>query len=93
MPLLRSFVWEEVLDMITRMPNDMWEAKNELAGLWIVGVQNIMIDQEIGIKKVLDMDVTPTDVDAIFKISGYAVCLKCNKVVEDDHKHLWESSG
>lgn len=90
---LLPFVWEEVLDMITKMPGNMWEVKNELAGLWIVGVQNIMIDQEIGIKKVLDIDMTPTDVDAIFKASGYDVCRKCSKIVESDHLHLWEKLG
>lgn len=90
--VLRPFVWEEVLDMITRSQIDR-EAKDGLSASWIYGVNRVIEDQDVGIKKVLDQDMTVDDLTTIFDHTGYAVCRKCNKIVEDDHKHLWESSG
>ena len=90
--VLQPFAWEEVLDMITRSGIER-EAKNGLSASWICGMNKVIADQEIGIKKALDQDMTSDDLANIFDHTGYSVCRKCSKVVEEDHKHLWESSG
>jgi hypothetical protein len=56
-------------------------------------MNKVIEDQEIGIKKALDQDMTSDDLANIFDHTGYSVCRKCSKIVESDHKHLWESSG
>lgn len=91
--MLKPFAWEEMLDMITRLPGDLREIKDELATAWMRGVRWAMEDQEVGIKKILDSDMTVDDVETLFQNTGYVACRKCSKIVGETHKHIWERTG
>lgn len=82
------FVWEEILNAIIELPGDMrWMEAEEFLQRWIVGVANKMHEEEVGIKKVMDLEITDHELESIFENSGYIMCKICRKVMEDDHKH------
>jgi len=81
------FVWEEILNAITELPSDMrWVESEEFLQRWIMGVANKMHEEEVGIKKIMDIEITDRELAGIFENSGYIMCETCRKVVEDDHK-------
>ena len=84
-----EFVWEEVLDEILRLPaTTRFMEMQEFLHRWTDGATAKMYEEELGMKKVLDMVITQNEIDSIFENSGYAMCNTCRKIVEDDHRCL-----
>ena len=78
--------WEQVLNMILEMPADMrFMETQEFLHRWIDYASCKVYEEEIGMKKVLESVITQNEIDMIFENSGYIICPKCMKIVEDDH--------
>ena len=82
------FVWEEVLNAIIGLSPDMPIEVDELLGRWIIGITHRMHEEEISMKKCLDLEMVYGEELRIFENSGYMMCDTCRKVVEDDHRCL-----
>jgi hypothetical protein len=84
-----EFAWEEVLIAICELPENIrYEAMDAFLHQWIKLVSCKMYEEDIGIKKILDSEITQNEIEYIFDNSGYVICSKCRKVVEDDHTCL-----
>lgn len=82
-----EFAWEEVLDAILRLPTDMrFMEMQEFLHRWIEGASNKMYEEELGMKKVLDSEITQNEIDIILENSGYVLCVTCREITEDDHQ-------
>lgn len=81
-----EFAWEEVLDLIVELPPSMCIEVDELLNRWTIGITHRMREEEISIKKCLDIEMAHMEILRIFENSGYILCPRCRKIVEDDHK-------
>lgn len=80
------FAWEEMLELIIGMPSDMCVEVDELLGRWTIGLVHRMHEEEVSIKKALDLEMVYTEELRIFENTGYIACEDCRKIVEDDHE-------
>lgn len=82
-----EFAWEEVLNAILRLPVNMrFMEMQEFLHRWVDGASCKMYEEELGMKKVLDSEITQNEIDTIFENSGYVLCNTCREIVEDDHE-------
>ena len=81
-----ELVWEQILNLIVDLPEDMQEETTWLAERVTMKIIKIMREESIGLKKVLELNVSQHEIDKIFANSGYMICEKCRKITEDDHK-------
>jgi len=82
-----EFAWEEVLNVILELPDDTrFMEMQEFLHRWVDGASCKMYEEEMGMKKVLDSEITQNEIDTILENSGYVLCKTCRQIVENDHK-------